>query len=547
MPTITAPPDTVSWSDPDPIVYAQPARRLPGDPLFDEPGEWTGFIQTRTGTQTASLALANMGRFQRRKNDGHSSSIEVDRHNTVVLAECKRWLREVAYYRNGRLQCCGPIKGRKRSGSKGSRTFDFGAIEDYLNKRVRLAPEAQVVNFFLNPRFDDDLANWTGRTPGGVVAPSTATLDPLDSETGTQSAVLVDGQSLSQPILFTAFHVAFTLEISARVKIAEDVEAGQFITVDIPGVSATPRFSSANIEASAPRGVWTTIRCTIEVDGTTQPQVAVFPAFHGLPGGSIKVDHCTATIIGIEALLKDTYKLDVLPEATAPELDQARIVANVVQGANSDLNLNVDAPFTGQVMTDDKGQPEICWDVIKRIVDVGAFDVAVEASRFIRTLRTFHPHRGSDIDPEVFTLTPHWVGDQPPTCVDYDDPEDSSDAVNDLFATGDEGHFGRAIDLEGWEDFPLQGVRAAPSGLTDAQRDAWASTNLIADPGEATALKMTGIDGKWLDVVDVCDRVWVSINDADCVVDERWEIVEMDVDPATDTFDVVLNKIRPDA
>ena len=546
MPTITAPRDVATWGEAPPIVYAQPAARQPGDADFDDPGVWTGFIQTRTGEQTASLALANMGRIHRRKNDGASTSIDVDRHNTDVLDECKRWLREVAYYRNGRLMNCGPIKGRKRSGSKGARTFDVGAVEDYLNKRVRLSPEAQVVNFFKNPRFDDDLANWTGRTPGGVTSPTAATLDG-DSETGTQSAKLADGQSISQPLLFTEFQVAFTLEISARVKIEAATDPGQFITVDIPGVSATPQFSSANIEATTPRDVWTTIRCQIAVDGTTQPQIAVFPAFHGMSGGDILVDHCTATIVGLEALLKDTYNLDVLPDATGPQLDQARIVANVVQGANSDLNLGVDAPFTGQLMVDDKGQPQICWDVIKRMVDVGAFDISVDATRFTRTLRTHSPHRGSDIDADVLTLTPHRVGDQPPTVVDYDDPEDTSDAVNDLFGTGDEGHFGRAIDLAGWEDFPLQGVRAAPSGLTDAQLDGWAATNLVKDPGEATALKMTGVDGKWLDVVDVCDRVWVSIDDADCVIDERWEIVEMDIDPSNDTFDVVLNKIRDDA
>lgn len=543
--TLTAPATEVAETAVAPVVYAQPAPRHPGHPLWDAKGVWESFIQTRFGQQTATLHQANVGRIRRTKNDGSRSSLAVARNDRDTLTECQRWMREVAQYRNGRLMFVGPITKRRRNTKDAARVFDTEWVGAYLNKRAVLADEAAVVNFFLNPRFDDGLANWIGRTPGGVESPSTATLDPTDSETGTQSAVLVAGQSLSQPLLFTAFHTAFTLEIAARVKIAALVDPGVLIGVTIPGVSATPKYTSASIEATTPRGVWTTVTCTIAVDGTTQPQIAVYPTFRGLTGGTIKVDHCTATIKNLKTLLADEYSLgDLLPDDTAPQLDMARIAANLINGAGNDLNVGVDAPITGQLAADEKGQPQIRWDALAKMIAADAFDIGEHITRYTRTIRTFHPAGGRDIDPDLFTLTAESVDGRPPTCTLIDDDEDSTDLVNDLFATGPEGIVGRAIDTAGMDGFALQGVRAAESGLTtQAQVDGWAATNLIKNPGEAAVVKAEGIDCKWLDLIDVMDRVWVYDPDGwPDPLDEYWEIVEIEIDQPTDTMAWTLNK-----
>ena len=536
MPTLTAPELDMGMDVSTSVID------IPPPPHGASPGVWTFNVRSRTGTQIAALELADPGGISERLLDWPVFDLGYPKTETDTLELCSEWVVEVHAERNGRLMFAGPFVGYQGSAKEGSRRRSAIGVLGYLDHRVRLAEELVVVNFFRNPRFDDGLEGWVGRTPAGVSGPPTGTLDE-DTETGTQSVRLDDGESIAQALLFTAFHFDFTLKITARVKVDADVEPGVFITVDVPGVSATAGYTSAMITADTPRGVWTNVECSIDVDGTTQPNIVIYPAFHGLPGGPVIVDHCVAEITHLRDLLADNSINVDLPEPVRPQLDYSRVVSNIVAAAGSDLNLGISAPIIGQLTTDDKGAPQTAWDALKKQLEPGAFEIDVVASRYVRTLVTAAPRIGRDIPAEELVLTPNVTDAGPANCaVDYARTITATRPRGRVWCPGDDGMVGQAYDPDAWGGFLLEDVIPGEAGLTLDQLNGMARTNLRKDSGSVEVLVLTDIDGDLLDTVRNGDRVAVSIDDADLQLDEVvFRVVARDIDPVSDTFQVTLN------
>lgn len=515
---------------------------VPPAPDGPTPAVYTYGVFMPDGTLVRWLPDAVPGEINDRMNEWGDLSVTIPKSDVLGLAACKRWTRELHCYRNGRWFAGGPIDSWKGNGKNGGRVVTALGPLAYLAHKVRVAEEVAQVNFFRNWHFVDGLEGWTGRTPTGVTGPTEATLDP-DSETGDQSALLEDGASISQPVLFTEFHFDFTLEVSARVKIDAGCSPGVLITVDIPGVSATAGYTSASVTEDTPRGIWTTVKCQVAVDGATQPTIAVFPAFHALDGGPVLVDHVVATVVNLREVLSDEFGIDI-PEGTGPQLDYGRIAANIVTEAGAPFNLGVDSPAVGQLTVDDKGVPKLAWEPIKAAVDQEVYDVWLAASRYVRTVKFSAPRMGRDIDPDELTL--HWdtLDGVPANCDGgYDAAIEASNPRSRVYAVSDAG-VGVADDPDGYggEGVVFEDVISAPSELTTIdQVNGWARTNLANDDGTAHDLKLSDIDGALWWTLGKGDRVRVVGEDYDYELDAVCRVIDRSMDAAFDRFAVTLN------
>lgn len=544
MPTISPTAGELVWTGSEPVVDASVTVST------TEPGTWTAGIYETDGTLVYDLTgEATLGVITQQINGWGSTDVMVPKTNTAALAAWKPWKRELHLYRNGVLQFGGPFdNGFDRSASNGAVKLTASSWERHLSKRRREVPEAEGINLLKNPRFDDDLAMWssdTGTPPA---------LDAL-TETGTQAAQLTNGDQISQGVYKTDFlrGIQYTLRLSVRVWLSSDCTDGPLFQLRdesrAGGFGGDPRRTTGYIIPSTPREAWTTI--AVDLAGPYDaPNVTRFVADLFWAGsGEINVDHVHLGVIGLAEILADNYGDDLPTELTKPApINLVQLSENLIR-AQEDLNFGWD---TGQValFAADQGSPQLLWEVLSSLTDIGGLDVGIVGTRYVRTVRVWPSGRGVDRDPDdvidfgndksarLILCHVDTVTDVDRTCEDYTQQSQAGSGVNDLMLTGQDGVNGVAVDSTRFDGWKLQDVRSAPSGITDRDwLNAAAEATLDAEPRLAP-VTFTDVRGGFIDAVRLGDRVRGIVSDAGYELDAIWRVMERRINPNTDRMDV---------
>lgn len=543
MPTITPTVGELVWTGSEPTVEAAVTVNT------DEPGVWTAGIYEPDGTFIYDLTgIAIFGIITEQPNTWATTEVLVPKTATAALAAWKPWSRELHIYRNGVLEFGGPFdNGVSRSASVGHVKLTASSWERHLSKRRREVPEAEGINLLKNPRFDDGLAMWPS---------STGTPPDLDAltETGTQAAQLSSGDQMAQGVYKTDFlrNVQYTLRLTVRVWLSSDCTDGPLFQLRdesrAGGFGGDPRRATGYIIASTPREAWTTL--AVDLAGPYDaPNVTQFVADLFWAGsGTVNVDHVHLGVIGLAEILSENYGDDLPAELTKPEpINLVQLSENLIR-AQEDLNFGWD---TGQVAlyAADQGSPQLLWEVLSSLTDVGSIDVGIVGTRYMRTVRVWPSGRGVDRDPDtdvdvgastVKLVLCHvdTVSGVDKTCEDYSQDFQAGSGVNDLLLTGQDGVTGVATDSTRFDGWKLQDVRSGPSGISDRdQLNAAAASDLDREPRQAP-VTFKEVRGGFIDVVRMGDRVRGVVSDAGYELDAIWRVMERRINPNTDRMDV---------
>lgn len=544
MATISPTVGELVWTGSEPIVATAPTVST------IEPGVWTAGIYEPDGTLVYDLTgEATLGVISEQLNAWATTDILIPKTNTSALAAWKPWARELHLYRNGVLEFGGPFdNGMNRSSSAGAVKLTASSWERHLSKRRREVPEAEGINLLKNPRFDDGLAMWssdTGTPPA---------LDAL-TETGTQAAQLSNGDQISQGVYLTDFlrGIQYTLRLALRVWLSSDCTDGPLFQLRdesrAGGFGGDARRATGYITPSTPREAWTTIAVDLAGPYDT-PNVTRFVADLFWNGsGTVNVDHAHLGVIGLAETLGETYGDDLPAELTKPQpINLVQLSENLIR-AQADLHLGWD---TGQValFAADQGSPQLLWEVLSSLTEVGDIDVGIVGTRWVRTVRVWPSGRGQDRDPDtvidlggdktarLILCNTDEISGIDRTCENFSQDSQAGTGVNDLMLTGQDGVNGVAVDPSRFDGWKLQDVRSGPSGLTDRdQLNAAAASDLAREPRQAP-VTFADVRGGFIDVVRLGDRVRGVASDGPFELDAIWRVMNRRVNPNTDRMDV---------
>lgn len=522
MPAIELEPGGLSWASEGPAdVSAWPVPDLGSD------GLWEAWIGLRDGTKIIQLDISNIGKIIKRRNTWDTLDFSIPKTDLMALAACKRWVREVQVYRDGILQFVGPIVAYKGSGSDGSRKFGACGLLVYLNKRVRANAELDFFNRFYNPQFDDGFKYWLNN--GG-------TFDEGFNEAGRdRSVILGDGDTLGQTVYMGNYDFDYSVQVACRVWIDEEVTPSielPLIVVNCPGVSLTPEYSYATISENTPRGTWTTVAAYIKVDGFTQPFSTFQCYFVGQPGGNVRIGLCSFAILGIPTSIID-------PSEYARQYDSVEMatdIANTIQSVNSDLNLGVSITPVGAYVSS-KIETVKAWDRIRTHLATGLIEVDTQHTQYTRYVLA-GARLGRDIPSSELVIK---VGEDG-NADDYDYDDNATNARNSIYAISQDGLVGQALDSDSYDGFLLEDIISVPQGIdTQELRNAYANYELKLGDGRDVALVVKQVAGGLVNFVKKGDRATVQIEDNDIVLYEVKRVLDIEIDPNNDTFDIVFN------
>lgn len=529
--TLSPPVSLVEWADPEMVVLVAPER------AGTDPGVWHAFLRSPQGSEVSDLTLSDEDSGTRegvtvtswRQRLGEPDQLSFAMAvNDPSAGLVDPWEVELQLERNGVLHFAGPVWSKRVGTTSGALDCQANGVLEWTKHRTWIVAGADPVNWFRNPRFDSEAANWAGPV----------TFDG-DTETGTNAAVLdASGDRLRQVVTLDSLDFDYEIQVRARVKLSSSVPDYTPLTVVCPNTSP----GAGAIKSGTAREVWTWVECKVPVYGSWDRSNQFTCTFSGPAAGTIHVDRMIFTIVNAVEVLADEFEDSPLVDPPAPPMDAARIAGNATATIR-DLNLSSRAENTGIMLNTPAPGPQIIYDTIQNATRLGALEVGVELTIEVRTL-VFAHRIGRDI------LAAELVLDAGSRDVgEFAADLDGSDLANVVYAVGSDGEYGTAANLGSFGGLELHRVVSAPTEVTDqAGRDSYAEWSLRHEPGKGTVYEAKGLPGRLLDQVDVGDRVpvtaeWGFVS----LTEEPLRLVGRTIYPHSDSWDAEFNEWDPDA
>lgn len=312
--------------------------------------------------------------------------------------------------------------------------------------------------WFLNPRFDDDLDHWD---------PVDTDTDP-DHQTGTQSALV--GGSITQSVTPDLSSNPWGAIIQAWVKIptgATWTGRGLEVRTYSEGVGGTPESYTAALPTDI-RDTWTAV--TI--------QLPAMARFSNLVETTLDVngDGILCDRLSFRINQADGVSIEQPPNVS---LDAGDLIADSSDGLN--LDFRREGPAGAGVAID---VDRFIDELLAVATDAQICDFSMEYTPTSKTLVQWVPRMGADVDPEDFSFTADADGGG--NFDTYSLTRDYTKARSEVVAVGDEGFRGVATDPSAWGGLRLSDLIHADSGTLVADLEAAARRDLRTNPGDVT-------------------------------------------------------------
>ncbi len=283
----------------------------------------------------------------------------------------------------------------------------------------------------------------------------------------------------------------------------------------------------AKIDDSTARDEWVQLEVVVPgVHGDDTVEVRLYP-----PHGTGFFDDVTVTLM--ESL---AYGGNDVAEVIEGIVAYAQDRGAFTHG-KSDLNIDADADTTGKVVvrTYQFSEHRNIADALDEFVKQGVVDIGFELTATTRTLRAYHPAKGSyfgtdlDLATNLADFSWSWDGERAASSVVALGPGDGPDRPE-----------GGAVDPSFLGGLTLEIVETAPDEVTIGELDAWAGETLAVAKAPQI-LEVTTLPGTPIPATGDTVAVFISHGWLDIGADYR--VASVEVDPYTTQAKLTLNVV----
>ncbi len=502
---------------------------------------WQAFVVGIDGTQVAELAVITLGDLDEQMGRPANMAIGVAKSNATQLAYLTDALEdgyEVQVYFDSVLMLWGvPVQQSTQSDSP---VVTFALIECvpwYLSRRRNKRGE-DLSDLLLNGGFESAKHHWTGA--GSVVT--------TEAHGGTHSLeVDNDGGTTAQKIVVRQ---ASTLVCSVRVKIDSATWVGpnsdytglEIYATPWTGFGGSDKYATAALDGTLTQDAWVTLSAVVDLpDGFWD----VFFRLRG-PDGKVWFDDATVAVFPRP---RRTEWAGIFPPPEAPTVDQGALFREALLSNIDGLQLWVDVPDTGVVISDEPGAyvdrylSEV-GDLVSQRED--GMDWAGVYSPPTRGVRAWYPRSARGTSHAGFVLTFGAENDSEggPNLASYSRDVDQTRARTTVVVVGEGGFTGEAEDESTWYTV-LEEIVRAPGATPIPDLEGVAREHLRDDPAKVTALSVVTHEraNDLIGVLRLADKVVTYVADGSVSFSGTYQVVARRVHPKDKTMTLTLNKV----
>lgn len=509
----------------------------PGSPLGST--GWQAFVVDSDGTLIRELDVVGWGRLTMPLDGPRRMPLVLARANTADLAEVIRGDTEepaqIQVYFDGIPLLWGVALTWAKSTAGADVPVSVVERARWLLGRRRNRRGAGLLDLLRNGGFESGKGHWSGA----------GSIDTTRHYAGAQS-LLIDNPTGTCSQKFVVDR-AVTVVVSARVRVDSSTwvgpnDDGTGIEVYVAPWSGYPggdKFVTARLDASTPRGQWVTLTCpAVEIpDGYWD----VWVRLRGIDG-EVNYDGVSAQLFPRP---RRTEAAGIFPAEDIPQIDQGRLVREVLASNLDGTSITVAVPDTGVMMDDEPGTLDDRYlgeviGLVEQRESGMAFSYPITATTV--TIRGHYPAstRGTA---HTFPLCTDPADNTPDgaNVAAFTVDGDLTAARNLTVLIGDGGFTGEASDPSAWGGLVLEEIVRAAGATPIEDLAGVAREHLRSGSGATTVIRATTHEAAndLIGVLNPGDTI-VAIDD-DTGLNDTVRVVSIEIDPVTLTMSLQLN------